>query len=394
MRKNLMGLAKCCDAEVGSAGVSPAPARASFRCAQGRLCPRVRWGGRSQQLRPGRPRSVKQCHYILQALVMPSLLALLSVAPVFAQESSNPLRLVATIPLLNVEGRIDHFGVDIPGRRLFMSALGNNTVEVFDLKTNQRLQTISGLHEPQGVLYDSASKKIFVANGDSGTCMVFDGASYKLLDTIHFSSDADNVRPDPAGGTVYVGYGEGGLGMLDASSAKQVGKIPLPAHPESFQLEKLGSRIFVNVPNAGQIIVLDRAKRSVVASWRLEGYRANFPMALDEADHRLFVVARRPAELLVFDTASGKLVAHLAAVGDSDDVWYDAALHRIYVSGGEGFISVFEQTDADHYRTLAKIPTAPGARTSFFSPDLRRLYLAVPHRGAQKCELRVYEVRK
>ena len=330
----------------------------------------------------------------MRKILMGRFVALLFVAPVFAQQGGTSLRLVAAIPLPNVDGRIDHFAVDLQGRRLFMSALGNNTVEVFDLKTHQRLHTISGLHEPQGVLYDPASKRIFVANGDDGTTVVFDGATFQALDTVHLSSDADNVRLDAAAGTVYVGYGEGGLGMIEASSGKQVGEIPLPAHPESFQLEKSGPRIFVNVPNASQIVVLDRAKRSVVARWRLGEYAANFPMALDDAHQRLFVVARRPAELLIFDTGSGKLVGHLAAVGDSDDVWYDAALKRIYASGGEGFISVFEQTDADHYRALAKIHTAPGARTSFFSPELSRLFLAVPHRGAQQCELRVYEVIK
>src|SRR5207248_3324409 len=158
--------------------------------------------------------------------------------------------------------------------------------------------------------------KIFVANGDDGTCEVFDGASYKLLHTIHFASDADNVRLDAASGTVYVGYGEGAIGALDASSARKLANIPLAAHPESFQLEKSGPRIFVNVPNAGEVAVLDRVKQSVIAHWRLRGDNANFPMALDEADHRLFVVARRPAELLVFDTESGRIVAHLAAVGD------------------------------------------------------------------------------
>ena len=330
----------------------------------------------------------------MKEVLSAGLVAFLHAVSIFAQQGGTPLRLVATIPLPNVEGRIDHFGVDLQGRRLFMSALGNNTVEVFDLKTNQRLHTIPGLHEPQGVLYDPASKKIFVANGDDGTSVVFDGATYQVLDTVHFSSDADNVRLDAAAGTIYVGYGEGALGIIEASSGKPLGEIPLPAHPESFQLEKSGLRIFVNVPNASQIIVLDRAKRSVVARWRLGEYAANFPIALDEAHHRLFVVTRRPAQLLVFDTGSGKLVAHLAAVGDSDDVWFDAALERIYASGGEGFISVFEQTDADHYRALAKIPTAPGARTSFFSPELGRLYLAVPHRGGQQCELRIYEVTK
>jgi DNA-binding beta-propeller fold protein YncE len=329
-------------------------------------------------------------HRMFQAATLIVFLSALAVG----QEHGSSLRQVGSIPLPNVEGRIDHFGIDLTGHRLFMSALGNDTVEVFDLKTNQRLHTITGLHEPQGVIYDPASNRIFVANGDDGTCQVSDGTSYKLLDTIHLGSDADNVRLDAVSGTIYVGHGEGAIGALNASSGKELGSIPLSAHPESFQLEKSGSRIFVNVPNAGEIAVLDRVKRSVEAHWHLRGYSANFPMALDEADHRLFVVARRPAELLVLDTESGRIVAHLAAVGDSDDVWYDAAGKRIYASGGEGYISVFEQTDADHYRALAKIPTTPGARTSFFSPELNRLYLAVPHRGAQKCELRVFEIEK
>src|SRR6266516_1771886 len=130
----------------------------------------------------------------MKEVLSAGLVAFLHAVSIFAQQGGTPLRLVATIPLPNVEGRIDHFGVDLPGRRLFMSALGNNTVEVFDLKSNQRLHTIPGLHEPQGVLYNPRSKRIFVANGDDGTCEVFDGTSYKMLDTIHLSSDADNVR--------------------------------------------------------------------------------------------------------------------------------------------------------------------------------------------------------
>src|SRR5437867_8954125 len=168
----------------------------------------------------------------MRKILMGRFVALLFVAPVFAQQGGTSLRLVSAIPLPNVDGRIDHFAVDLQGRRLFMSALGNNTVEVFDLKTHQRLHTISGLHEPQGVLYDPASKRIFVANGDDGTTVVFDGATFQALDTVHLSSDADNVRLDAAAGTVYVGYGEGGLGMIEASSGKQVGEIPLPAHPD------------------------------------------------------------------------------------------------------------------------------------------------------------------
>ncbi len=307
-------------------------------------------------------------------------------------QKSEPLRLVATIPLTDVEGRIDHFSVDLRGERLFMSALGNDTVEVFDLRSDQRIHTIPGLHEPQGVCFVPEVNKLFVANGDGGTVAIFDGASFKLLGEVKFSDDADNLRYDPVTRQIYVGYGEGGLGVIDVASNRLLHDIKLAKHPESFRLEKSGQRIFVNIPNAGEIAVVDRLKRTVAVRWPLDGDHANFPMALDEPEKRLFIVCRHPAELLVLDTASGKPVVKLPCVGDADDVWYDAALKRIFISGGEGFLSVIEQRDANHYEALAKIPTAPGARTSFFVPQLRRLYLAVPRRGAQSAQLRVYEV--
>ncbi len=302
-----------------------------------------------------------------------------------------PLRLVAEIPLPNVQGRIDHFGIDLKGQRLFMSALGNNTVEVLDLHANKRLHTIAGLHEPQGVTYAPDSNKIFVANGDDGMVQVYDGTTYEFVSTLDLGSDADDTRYDTAARRVYVGYGDGGIAVLD-STGKMLGEIAVPAHPEAFEVEKGGGRIYINIPEAHEIAVADWQHRSIVAQWPMEEYQSNFPMALDAEDHRLFVVTRRPAQFLALDTASGRMVAHLDAVGDSDDLWYDAARKRIYISGGEGFITVLDQQDADHYRGIGRIPTAPGARTSFFSPELGRLYLAVPHRGRRETELRVYEV--
>jgi len=117
---------------------------------------------------------------------------------------------------------------------------------------------------------------------------------------------------------------------------------------------------------------------------------ANYPMALDEADHRLFVVTRFPARLLVFDTNRGKIIQSLPAIGDSDDVFYDATRKRIYAIGGEGGISVFEQHDADHYRESGRIHTVKGARTGFFSPELDQLFLAVRRQGAQPAAIRVF----
>jgi len=303
---------------------------------------------------------------------------------------TEALRLVQTIPLANVEGRIDHFGVDVQGQRLFVSALENNTLEVIDLREGKRLTTITGLSEPQGVFFVPGANKFFVANGDDGTCRIFDGSTYRLVRTVNFSSDADNVRYDAGHKQIYVGYGEGALGILDASTGQKVFDIPLSGHPESFRLETSWPRIFVNVPMASHTIaVVDRAKHSVIATWPVPA-QSNFPMALDETNHRLILVTRRPARLIVLDTQTGKSVASIPAVGDSDDVFYDSARRRIYATGGEGFIDVFDLRGPDRYEPAGRIPTASGARTSLFVPELNRLYVAVPHRGNQKVEIRVY----
>ena len=304
--------------------------------------------------------------------------------------AAQPLRLVAAIPLENVKGRIDHFGIDVKGRRLFMSALGNDTVEVFDLRANKRMHTIAGLHEPQGVTYAPHANKLYVANADDGTVRVFDGTTYKLLRALHFGSDADDTRYDTETHRVYVGYGDGAVAAIDTSDDSVLGEISVPAHPEAYEVPSDGKKIFINVPDAREIAVADWTRQQIVARWSLGRYEGNFPMALDASDRRLFVVTRQPAQFLALDSASGKIVAHLPAVDDADDLWYDARLRRIYITGGEGYVSIIAQRDADHYQAIAKVSTAPGARTSFFSPELGRLYVAAPRRGAMSAELLVY----
>ena len=231
-----------------------------------------------------------------------------------------------------------------------------------------------------------------MANGGDGTTAFIDGQTLDQAARIKLSGDADNVRYDQKNGRVYVGYASGALAVLD-NAGKQLADIRLAGHPESFQLETNGSRIFVNVPSAGHIAVVDRVKQSVVATWPVTQARSNYPMALDEEHHRLLVGCRSPARLLVYDTASGTLVTTVDIVGDTDNLFLDSSTHRVYVAGGEGFITVLDQTDADHYRTLEKIPTAPGARTALFVPELDRLFLAVPHRGAQRAEVRIFATK-
>ena len=253
------------------------------------------------------------------------------------------------------------------------------------------MHSISGLREPQGVLYLPDVDRLYVANGNDCTLRVFKASSYELLKSIDYGDDADNVRYDAEKNRVYVGYGRGALGALDLDGNKE-GDIKLDAHPESFQLEKNGSRIFVNLPDSRKVAVLDRTTRSVVASWGTGAALSNFPMALDEANHRLFIVCRVPARLVVLDTHNGKIVATLPAVGDSDDVFYDSERQRIYASGGEGAIFAYQQQDADHYRKIAQIATVKGARTSFFSPELKRLFVAARRQGTEPAAIRIYEV--
>jgi YVTN family beta-propeller protein len=290
----------------------------------------------------------------------------------------------------HVAGRIDHMSIDVKGQRLFVAALGNNTLEVIDIKNAKLLQTIPGLREPQGIAYVPNTNRIYVANGADGSLRVFDGSSFQLIKTVPYADDADNVRYDSSEDRIYVGYGGGALGLTDKDFNK-VGDMKLDAHPESFQLERSGPRIFVNLPRSHKIAVLDRKEQKVIGSWTAGGPQANFPMALDEANHRLFIVCRSPARLVVLDTQTGKVVQTVSAVGDSDDVFYDSARTRIYATGGEGAISVFQQQDPDHYNEIARIATVKGARTGFFSSDLGRFFVAVRREGGHYAEIRIYE---
>jgi len=302
-----------------------------------------------------------------------------------------PLELVRIIPMPGVEGRIDHMSADIDGHRLFVAALGNNTLEVLDTEQGKHLRTITGFREPQGVAYLPRTGRIVVANGEDDSCRFFNGKTYEPTARIECKDDADNIRYDDHANRIFVGYGKGALAEVDLTKFIRVGNVQLPGHPESFQLERQGSRIFVNIPSAKQIVVIDRKRATIVAQWPMEEFQSNFPLALDETSHRLLVGCRKPARLVVLDTDTGRVISSLACAGDTDDVFYDGGLHRVYVSCGEGSVSVFQQADADHYRLLATVPTAPGARTSLFVPSSRRLFVAVPHRSKQQAEIREYK---
>ena len=311
--------------------------------------------------------------------------------PVDAKQA--PLLLVQEIPLPNVGGRIDHFTFDPKRKRVIGAALGNNTVEIVDTFAGKDIHSITGAADPQGLVYVGELDRLFVANGTDGKLRIYDGVSFKLLNTVDIGEDADNVRYDPAGKRVYVAFGgdeEGGIAVIDAASGKRLEDVAkLDAHPESFQIATSKPVIYANIATKAKVVVIDRNAHQVT-DWPLKTLRANYPMALDEADHRVFVVSRKPAKLVVFDSDTGAMVTSVPCVNDADDLYYDAGRKRIYVPGGEGFISVIEQTDADHYHSIARIPTTVGARTGLWYEKRDRFYLAVPASSKQGAALWVY----
>jgi YVTN family beta-propeller protein len=287
-----------------------------------------------------------------------------------------PLVLETKIPLGDVRGRIDHFALD-PGRqRLFVAELGNDSVGVIDLRERKVIHTITGLREPQGIGYATSTDTVYVANAGDGSVRLFRGANLAPAGRIELADDADNVRVDAKADRIFVGYGNGAIAVIDPASHRKLADIPLKAHPESFQLDDTGAEIFVNVPEARQVAVLDLKAGRQVRTLPTNGARANFPMALDREARRIIVAFRNPPRLMAFRIEDGRVTADVAACGDADDVSVDAKRHRLYVSCGAGALDVFERRGTGYVR-IARVPTASGARTSFWAPDADRLFVGV-----------------
>ena len=293
----------------------------------------------------------------------------------------------ATIEMRGVTGRIDHLAVDAARQRLFVAALGNGTLEVLDLARDRREKSLRGFREPQGIGYVAEHDRLYIANGGGGVD-ILDGASLSVVKRLEGLDDADNVRNDPRSGSVIVGYGSGALRLIDAKTGAARGEISLSGHPESFQLEHNGPRIFVNVPTARRVVLVDRLKREVVTTWPVPA-EANFPMALDERGRRLFVGARSPAVLLVYDIDQGELLARLPIGADTDDIFFDARHRLVYVLCGEGRVDVV-RTEGDRYAVVERVTTAPRARTGLFVAEQERLYVAAPANGSAPARVLVY----
>jgi hypothetical protein len=315
------------------------------------------------------------------------IVVLLASAALYGQPSPA-LKQIAAISLGSVTGRIDHLAYDPTRQHLFVAALGNDTVEVIDTAKAGLIRSLTGFHKPQGIAYVADANAVAVANGDTGTLELLDAETPEKRWTVKVADDADNVRYDVAAKRIYVAA-VGGLFAFDPTSGKALGRIPIDGHPESFQLETSGTRVYANLPGlmSSQIVGADR--RTMAADARsAPGCGGNYPMALDEGTSRLFVGCRRPAQLAVVDVHTGKPVASVDIVGDTDDLFYDADRRRVYVIGGDGFVDVFER-QGDVLRRIDRVATRPGARTGLWVPAISRLFVAVPARGGEQAEIRV-----
>ena len=318
-----------------------------------------------------------------------ALSLVLALASGFACSQSPPLKLDRTIPLPGVQGRIDHLSADVQGDRVFISALGNGTVEIVDVDHGRRVGKIKGLKDPQGVLFVPKHHMVYVASDGDGTVRAYNAQTLAPAGSISLGDDADNLRYDRQADKIVVGYGSGAIAFLSPDLSGK-SEVRLPVHPESFQFTSDGAHLLVNLPEDQSIALIDVPRLEVMSKWTNLGAQANFPMALNNQAGRFFVACRRPAQLLEFNERDGSVIQRLSTVGDADDLFYDPARKKIYVIGGEGFVDVVGAPLNAKLKSIEHIPTATSARTGLFVPAWNKLLVAAPHRGQEPARLLVY----
>jgi len=325
-------------------------------------------------------------------LAIGGLLVFAFTVKVGAQEKS-PMKLVATTPLPGFTGDFDHFAVDLKGKRLFLTAEDHKTVEVFDLD-GKRIKSIEGFDQPHAILFMPDVNKFIVTDGDGfGRVELVSGEDYKILDTIKLPPGVDGAVYNPVNKYYYVESGaeeKGGqthkLNIIDSRAFKLVGDITLPGtHSEAMSITRDGKKMYVNLSTPKEVGVVDLATRELTARWPITGAETPNSMALDEPNHRLFIATRTPPKFFAFDTETGKIVTTAPIAAFNDDMWFDAARKRIYLSGSE-ITTVLAQKDADHYEFVAEVKTGFRAKTSLYVPQLNRFYAAVSGKGKPEPE--------
>lgn len=315
------------------------------------------------------------------------------------QETAPPLKLIQTLTLpADVKGNFDHFGVDPTGHRLFATPEDYKAVLVFDLNTGKLIHTIGRISRPHAVLYRQDLDRIYITDGTVGELKIYDGKTYSLVTSVKLLTDTDSIGYDPATKYLYIDNGGGDahetysmMSVVDTTAGKKLADIQVDGETiEAMALEKSSQKIYVNNRTKNRVDVVDREKREVIASWPITQGKVNVAMALDEANHRLFV-ACRGGQIVVLDTETGKEVATLPITKGVDDLVFDPASKRLYAAC-DGAVDVYEQAGADNYKLLGKVPTGPLGRTARLVPELNHYFVAVPQHESKSAEILVFEV--
>lgn len=312
-------------------------------------------------------------------------------------QASPPLTLQRAIALPNGTGKFDHFAFDLNTTRLFIAATGNHSVEVLDLNAGKVTESLTGIGKPHGLAWVPGF--LYAADGTQGDVKIFAGSPLNQSKSVKLSDDADDMVYDPKSKLLYVGHGGGdaanpaAIAVIDTTDQKLLTNLPVATHPEGLDIDNAHDRIFVNVAESAEVIVIDGASHTQAASWKLMRAKDNVPLTYDAEHEVLFVACRTPARLLELDANSGRELADLPSHDGADDVFYDPELHRIYLIAGSGAIDVYEIDAGKAVRTIGTIPTSPGAKTGLLVPSQHALFVGAPATGSKQAEILHYSTK-
>lgn len=324
------------------------------------------------------------------------ILSLAGAVSVAAAENGGTLTLVKTIALPSVEGRFDHFAYDGDGDRLFVAATGNHSVEIVNVKTGKVVDSIRGLGKPHGLAWIPEEGKLFVADGSLAALKVYTGSPLKEVASLTLSADADDMIYDATSKMLYVGHGgsdaaiPGRIAVVNVRDNSLVDNLPVAAHPEALEIDPSGKRVFANIADSGEIVVIDSKTHSIKATWKLSRAKDNVPAAYDADDHALLVGCRKPARSVSVDVGTGMEVSDLPSAAGADDLFYDARQHRAYLITGSGTVDVYQVAPDKSLKALDSVSTRQGAKTGLLVPSLRVLFVAVPATSTEPAEIRMY----
>jgi DNA-binding beta-propeller fold protein YncE len=313
---------------------------------------------------------------------------------------ASPLELVRTIPMPGIAGRFDAFGVDVKGHRLFVTPLDHKTVEVYDLTTGKLIHSIPGIEKAHAVLYRADLDEIFVTDGPAESLKIFKGDTYELVKVVKPLAEPDGILYDPATHFLYIITGGENakldyslISVVDTDKGERLGDIRIEGGTmEEMRLEKSSERLFVVNREKNRIEVIDRKKRTILTSWPLTLGKVPVGLAMDESAHRLFVGFRSEV-IVVLDSASGKEITSFPISKGIDGMVFDPATKRIYSEANTGAIDVYEETDADHYRSLGTTPIGVPAKPGLLVPELNRYFVAVPQHDNVDAAILEYKVQ-